>query len=81
MSLASDVAAWLRKPDSWIELGASVFTLAGMFVGSTTTTGAFLYAVSLVFWYALVYRQKLHGIVPLNVASTVVVLLNIWRAM
>lgn len=75
------VGLWLRRFDSWIELGASGFTLAGMYVGSTTVAGASLYLVSLVFWYALVYRQKLHGIIPLNVASTGVALLNIWRAL
>jgi hypothetical protein len=75
------VIAWLRKPDSWIEIGASTFTLAGMFIGSTTIPGAVCYLISLVFWYALCYRKKLHGIIPLNVASTFVAAVNIWRAL
>lgn len=64
-----------------VELLASGLTLAGIYVGSTTAAGASLYLASLVFWYALTVRKRLWGLLPLNVASTVVTALNLWRAL
>jgi hypothetical protein len=63
-----------------VELCASGLTLAGIYVGSTTATGAALYLLSLVFWYWLTVGKRLWGLMPLNVASTVVSALNLWRA-
>ena len=64
-----------------VELAASVFTLAGIYIGSTTALGAACYLVSLVFWWWLTVAKKLWGIVPLNAASTVVSAFNLWRAL
>jgi hypothetical protein len=71
---------WLTR---WllVELLASVLTLAGIYVGSTTAAGAALYRASLVFWYALTCKRSLWGLMPLNIASTVVASVNLWRAM
>jgi hypothetical protein len=68
---------WL---DRWfvVELLASALTLAGMRLGSTTSAGAALYLGSLVFWYLLTWRKRLWGLMPLNVASTVVAGLTLW---
>jgi hypothetical protein len=72
---------WLREPDSWIQTTAGSLTLAGMYVGSTTAAGAILYLLALVPWFAMIYRQRLWGIVPLNTASVFVAGLNLWRAL
>lgn len=64
-----------------VELFASGSTLAGMYVGSTTAMGASLYLLSLVFWFAITFKRRLWGLMPLNVASTFVAGLNMWRAM
>ena len=68
-------ARWLM-----CELAASALTLAGIYAGSTTAAGASLYLASLVFWYALCFGKGLWGLLPLNVATTVLVGLNLWRA-
>lgn len=64
-----------------IELAASLLTLGGIYAGSTTTLGASLYLASLVFWYALTWARGLWGLMPLNVATTVVSALNLWRSL
>ena len=64
-----------------VELLASCLTLAGIYVGSTTAIGAALYLVSLVFWYALTVGKRLWGLMPLNVATTVVASMNLWAAL
>jgi hypothetical protein len=74
-------AGWMALTWLAIELAASFLTLAGIYVGSTTATGAGLYLASLVFWYALTIGRRLWGLMPLNVASTVVSTLNLWSAM
>jgi hypothetical protein len=71
----------LRDHMLWVEIGASVFTLLGIYIGSTTALGAACYLVSLVFWWWLTAVKKLWGIVPLNAASTLLSLLNLWRAL
>lgn len=58
---------------------ASVLTLVGMYVGSTTPAGVAFYSVSAVFWYALSIRLRAWGLMPLNVASTALCALNYWR--
>jgi hypothetical protein len=63
-----------------IELGAAVFTLAGMYIGSTTLWGALMYFVACVFWHALTYRTKMWGLIPLNAAAHVISMINIWKA-
>lgn len=70
---------WLNR---WlaVELLASCLTLAGIYVGSTTALGASLYLASLVFWYALTVGKRLWGLMPLNIASTIVSLVNLLRA-
>lgn len=64
-----------------IELLASAFTLAGIYVGTTSLVGAALYLVALAFWFALCVGKRLWGIMPLNIASTIVSGMNLWRAL
>jgi hypothetical protein len=64
-----------------IELLASVLTLAGIYAGSTTAAGAALYLVSLVFWYWLTVGKRMWGLMPLNLATTVVAATNLWKAL
>lgn len=64
-----------------IELTASILTIAALTVGSTTLAGAGLYLAALVFWFWLTVGKELWGLMPLNVASTVVSLVNVWRAL
>jgi hypothetical protein len=70
----------LMAPDFWIELSASATTLAGIYLGSTTNAGAGCYLVSMVFWFTIMMRKKLWGILPLNVAITILSAVNFWRA-
>jgi len=63
-----------------VELLASCLTLAGIYAGSTTAVGAGLYLASLLFWYVLTIGKRLWGLMPLNVATTIVASLNLWQA-
>lgn len=70
---------WLNR---WffVELAASVLTLAGIWIGSTSLLGASMYLASMVFWFALTINKRIWGLMPLNVASTVVTCINLWRS-
>lgn len=70
-----------RAVDFAIQLLASVTTLIGMKVGSTTLMGAEFYLVSTIAWCAISWRKSLHGVWPLNIAGLVVTLLNLWSAL
>ncbi len=52
-----------------IDLTASLTTLVGMWLGSTTGAGASFYLASSVFWFALMFRRRMWGLAPLNVAA------------
>lgn len=71
--------------DRWhwlvIQLFASVITLAGIHFGSTTALGASLYLVALAFWFWLCFGQRLWGLMPLNLASTILSAANLWKAL
>ena len=64
-----------------VEMAASALTLSGIYYGSTTALGASLYLASMVFWYALTIGKRIWGIMPLNIASTILSALNLWKAM
>lgn len=70
----------LKSLDFWIELAASVTTLAGIYLGSTTTRGAVVYLLAILIWYMLIYRQKLWGLIPMNVGANIIAVLNIFKA-
>ena len=70
-----------RAVDLVIELLASVATLAGMWIGSTTAYGAELYLVGTAAWMAISWRKSLHGIWPLNIGAAIVSLSNLWVAL
>lgn len=70
-----------RGVDLAIELVASVATLGGMWVGSTTVLGAELYLVGTAAWMAISWRKSLHGIWPLNIGAAAVSLWNLWAAL
>ena len=65
----------------FVESGASAFTLAGIYVGSTTALGAMFYLISLIFWFWLMIRWKMWGLVPLNVATLGIVIYNLMVAL
>lgn len=65
------------RVDLAIEIVASVSTLAGMRLGSTTVLGASVYLVASAAWCAISWRKGLHGIWPLNVGSVAVMLFNL----
>lgn len=64
-----------------LECAASLLTLAGIYFGSTTTLGAGLYLFSLVFWYALCIQRKMWGLMPLNIATTVLSGINLYKSL
>lgn len=63
-----------------IELAASITTLRGMYLGSTTSAGACWYLVAGFFWIVLMFRRRLWGLAPLNLIALGVACLNLWRA-
>jgi hypothetical protein len=65
----------------FVESGASAFTLAGIYIGSTTALGAMFYLISLIFWFWLMIRWKMWGLVPLNVATLGIVIYNLMAAL
>lgn len=70
-----------RAIDFAIELVASVTTLAGMKIGSTTLVGAEFYLVSTVAWCAISWRKDLRGIWPLNIGALLVAASNLWATL
>lgn len=63
-----------------IELAASVTTLIGMWLGSTTPAGAAWYIAAAAFWFALMFRRRIWGLAPLNVVALVVACVILHRA-
>jgi hypothetical protein len=63
-----------------LELFASAFGLAGMYLGSSTPRGALCYAVAVPCLIVCVYVRQLWGLLPLNVAQAVVIGINLCRA-
>lgn len=64
-----------------LELIASVFGLAGMYLGSTTLHGAMCYAVAVPCLIACVLTRRLWGLLPLNLAQAVVIGLNLFKVL
>jgi hypothetical protein len=60
---------------------ASVFGLAGMYLGSTTLHGSICYAVAIPCLITCVYARRLWGLLPLNLAQAVVIGINLARAL
>ena len=71
----------MKRLDLAIQLVASLGTLAGMWIGSTTLPGASCYLVATLAWMAISWRNNLHGIWPLNAGSLVISCINIGRAL
>ena len=63
-----------------LEILASITTLAGIYLGSTTQAGSALYVVSSFFWFAMMFRMQMWGLAPLNVAGAFLNVLNVYRA-
>jgi hypothetical protein len=61
------------SPVRALELFASVFGLAGMYLGSTTLDGAICYAVTIPCLITCVCLRRLWGLLPLNLAQAVVI--------
>lgn len=74
-AIKSNKALWFG-----VEACASICNIAGIYIGSTTMLGAMWYGIALIFWYALTIKKKLWGLMPLNIAVTIVTILNIWKA-
>ncbi len=61
------------SPVRILELFASAFGLAGMYLGSTTIHGALCYAVAIPCLIGCVIVRRLWGLLPLNLAQAVVI--------
>lgn len=59
-----------------LEYLASITTLLGMYVGSTTKVGVLLYIPSTIVWWWLMVKGRLWGLLPLNAGGLVVITLN-----
>lgn len=68
-------------PVFWIESGAGLFTLAGMYLGSTLLPGITCYVIAAFFWGWLVWLKRLWGLIPLQVGGGVVIAVNLWRVL
>jgi hypothetical protein len=77
----NDFLQRLKTFDFWVEIASSITTLIGMYLGSTTLWGAAWYLIAIVVWYVLIYRQKLWGILPMNLACNVIAIVNLCRAL
>jgi hypothetical protein len=60
---------------------ALVFGLTGMYLGSTTLHGCICYAVAIPCLISCVCARRLWGLLPLNLAQTVVIGINLIRAL
>jgi len=68
------------SPVRMLELLASVFGLAGMYLGSTTLQGVVCYSVAIPCLIGCVIIRRLWGLLPLNLAQAVVIGINLFRA-
>lgn len=64
-----------------IETCASVLTLTGMYIGSTTVHGASWYLASMVFWFWICLGKKMYGLLPLNLATVAITTMNLLKAL
>ena len=64
-----------------VEGAASTTTLAGIYLGSTTLYGASCYLASLPFWVAIMIGKNAWGLLPLNVFTLIVTILNLVKAL
>jgi hypothetical protein len=71
----------LLSPLQILQTIASVFGLAGMFLGSTTLHGCICYALAIPCLIICVYVRRLWGLLPLNLAQAVVIGINLIRAL
>lgn len=72
-----------RRARVWwflVELAASVLTLAGMLIGSSTFNGAAAYLVAQPFWFAIIFGRGLWGLMPIATMATIIAIANIARA-
>jgi hypothetical protein len=53
-----------------VEIFASLLTIMGVAVGSTTPTGNDFYMAGQVFWWWLTISRRMWGLLPLNIAMT-----------
>lgn len=70
----------LKTKDFWIQTAASIFTLAGVGLGTTTPYGSVIYFISCWFWVWIMVRGKLWGLAPFNVVVIIITIGNIFRA-
>ncbi len=64
-----------------LELVASLFGLTGMYLGSSTPSGALCYAVAIPCLIGCMAIRRVWGLLPLNVAQAVVIAINLIRAL
>ena len=64
-----------------LELATAGVTLTGQALGSTTLHGSLCYAMATVLWVGLTVRQRMWGLMPMNVAGAVVVGWTLWGLM
>jgi len=60
-----------------VETLASITSVAGLYIGSTTLIGASCYGVGLIFWVWLMFHKKMWGLLPLNILSLLAVIANL----
>jgi hypothetical protein len=60
------------KHQQTLEWSASIATLSGQAIGSTTLQGALIYALANVLWWRLTIRSRMWGLLPLNVAGAAI---------
>jgi hypothetical protein len=67
------------SPQRYLELAASIVTLTGQALGSTSLHGAICYAFASVLWIWLTVYLRMWGLMPLNLAGAVVTVWTLWR--
>lgn len=68
---------WLTL-DFGIECTASVLTVTGLALGTSTLEGSLVYLLSMLPWWALLIRKRMWGLLPLNIASTLIITRNLF---
>ncbi len=62
-----------------LQMIAGSFTVAGMYIGSTTRRGAWLFMASTVPWWVVTIHDGLWGFVPLNIVIGATAAVNLWK--
>jgi hypothetical protein len=63
-----------------VEIFASLLTIMGASIGSSTPIGNEFYMAGQIFWWWLMFSRRMWGLIPLNIAMTGIELWHFFKS-